>query len=154
MILSKRKIHFHFRRTSCLQNTAAEKSNAQKGVIISDEAKANSTAMSAWIDLNRGTKRGKRGRRAAYNPAGSVAPRSRPPEKRIRKPKADAAATPSTPAQPNSVTGTPLRIPYGNKEVAQKLGVRYGSGGWYALLGVDLSAFGLRGWLTSNDKRR
>jgi hypothetical protein len=51
------------------------------------------------------------------------------------------------PAQPNSVTGTPLRIPYGNKEVALKLGARYRSGGWYAPPGVDLSAFGERGWL-------
>ena len=41
----------------------------------------------------------------------------------------------------------PLRIPYGNKEVALKLGARYRSGGWYAPLGVDLSAFGERGWL-------
>jgi hypothetical protein len=42
---------------------------------------------------------------------------------------------------------TPLRIPYGNKEVALKLGARYGSEGWYAPPGVDLSAFGKRGWL-------
>ena len=50
--------------------------------------------------------------------------------------------------QPNSVAGTPLRIPYGNKDVAMKLGARYGSAGWYAPPGVDLSAFGERGWLT------
>jgi DNA topoisomerase-3 len=65
--------------------------------------------------------------------------------KRSRKRKADASAAP--PAQPNSVTGTPLRIPYGNKEVALKLGARYGSAGWYAPSGIDLSAFGERGWL-------
>ena len=29
-----------------------------------------------------------------------------------------------------------------------KLGARYGSSGWYAPPGVDLSAFGERGWLT------
>ena len=34
-----------------------------------------------------------------------------------------------------------------NKEVALKLGARYGSEGWYAPPGVDLSAFGERGWL-------
>ena len=61
--------------------------------------------------------------------------------------KPDASAAPLAPAQPNSVTGTPLRIPYGNKEVALKLGARYRSGGWYAPPGVDLSAFGERGWL-------
>jgi DNA topoisomerase III len=58
-----------------------------------------------------------------------------------------AAAAPPAPAQPNSVAGTPLRIPYGNKDVAMKLGARYGSGGWYAPPGLDLSAFGERGWL-------
>ena len=42
---------------------------------------------------------------------------------------------------------TPLRIPYGNKEVAQKLGARYGAEGWYAPPGVDLSAFKENGWL-------
>jgi DNA topoisomerase III len=50
------------------------------------------------------------------------------------------------PAPANS-SRTPLRIPYGNKEIALKLGARYGSGGWYAPPGVDLSAFGERGWL-------
>ena len=42
---------------------------------------------------------------------------------------------------------TPLRIPYGNKAVAQKLGARYGADGWYAPPGVDLSAFKENGWL-------
>jgi hypothetical protein len=32
--------------------------------------------------------------------------------------KADAAAATPATAQPNSVAGTPLRIPYGNKDVA------------------------------------
>lgn len=42
----------------------------------------------------------------------------------------------------------PARIrAYGNKEVALKLGARYGSAGWYAPPGVDLAAFGERGWL-------
>ena len=99
----------------------------------------------AWIDSNRSAKRRKRGRKTAYKPAGSVAPRSIATTKRSRKRKPDAFAAP--PAQPNSVTATPLRIPYGNKEVALKLGARYRSGGWYAPPGVDLSAFGARGWL-------
>jgi DNA topoisomerase-3 len=42
---------------------------------------------------------------------------------------------------------TPLRIPYGNKEVAKKLGALYGAHGWYAPPGVDLSAFKENGWL-------
>ncbi len=44
-------------------------------------------------------------------------------------------------------TDTPLRIPYGNKDLALKLGARYRSGGWYAPPGVDLAAFSERGWL-------
>ena len=52
-----------------------------------------------------------------------------------------------TPPRPNSIAGTPLRIPYGNKDVAMKLGARYGSSGWYAPPDVDLSAFDERGWL-------
>ena len=42
---------------------------------------------------------------------------------------------------------TPLKIPYGNKEVALELGARYVAGGWYAPPGVDLSAFREKGWL-------
>jgi DNA topoisomerase-3 len=123
----------------------AKKIEQGKGVVIPEEAKLNSAAMSAWIDSNRGTKRGRHGRKA-YKLA-SVAPQSTATTKRSRKRKADAAAAPPVPAQPNSVTGTPLRIPYGNKEVALKLGARYRSGGWYAPPGVELSAFEERGWL-------
>jgi DNA topoisomerase III len=70
--------------------------------------------------------------------------------KRTRKPKAAAAqpiATPSTPGQKAAAGNTPLRIPYGNKDAAQKLGARYAAGSWYAPPGVDLAAFSARGWL-------
>jgi DNA topoisomerase-3 len=126
----------------------AKKIAQGKGLVIPDEAKASSAAMSAWIDSNRDTKRRRRGRKAAYKPAGSVGPQSAGPTRRSRKRKAGADAAPLTPAQPNSAARTPLRIPYGNKDVAMKLGARYGSAGWYAPPGVDLSAFGERGWLT------
>src|SRR5664280_3222279 len=103
--------------------------------------------MSGWIDSNRSTKRRKRGRKAAYKPIGSIASQSTAPTKRSRKRTTAAAAAPPAPAQPKSVIGTPLTIPYGNKEVALKLGARYGSAGWYAPPGIDLAAFGERGWL-------
>lgn len=48
---------------------------------------------------------------------------------------------------PNVGGNTPLKIPYGNKEVAQQLGTRYSADGWYAPPGVDLSAFREKGWL-------
>ena len=76
-----------------------------------------------------------------------IAPQSAAPPKRSRKRKADTDVVALAPAPANSVTATPLRIPYGNKEVALKLGARYGSTGWYAPPGVDLSAFGERGRL-------
>ena len=90
--------------------------------------------MSASINSNRSAKCRRRSRKNPYKPTGSVAPRSTATTKRSRKRKSDASAAPLAPAQPNSVTGTPLRIPYGNKEVALKLGARYRSGGWYAHL--------------------
>ena len=49
--------------------------------------------------------------------------------------------------RPGTTPGTPLRIPYGNKELAFALGARYGPAGWYAPRGVDLTAFRQRGWL-------
>ena len=68
----------------------AKKIAQGKGVVIPEEAKANSAAMSAWIDSNRSAKRRKRGRKTAYKPAGSVAPRSIATTKRSRKRKPDA----------------------------------------------------------------
>ena len=47
----------------------------------------------------------------------------------------------------DSGTDTPLRIPYGNKDAALRLGARYRAGGWYAPADVELAAFGERGWL-------
>jgi DNA topoisomerase III len=125
----------------------AKKIAQGKGLVIPDEAKANSAAMSAWIDSNRDSKRRRRSRKTSYKAAGAVALQSAGPTKRSRKRKAGADVASSTPAQPNSIAGTPLRIPYGNKDVAMKLGARYGSAGWYAPPGVNLSAFGERGWL-------
>ncbi|MDA1287169.1 MAG: DUF5710 domain-containing protein [Proteobacteria bacterium] len=49
--------------------------------------------------------------------------------------------------QRDTSANTPLRIPYGNKEAAQKLGARYAEGGWYAPPGVDLTEFKSKGWL-------
>jgi DNA topoisomerase III len=129
------------------QMSYAEKIALAKGVVIPDAAKATSTAMAAWIDANKGTTRGKRARKTAVRPAGSMSSRAAAPAKRSRKRKADAVSAPPAAAQPNFAPATPLRIPYGNKEVALKLGARYGATGWYAPPGVDLSAFSERGWL-------
>jgi DNA topoisomerase-3 len=123
----------------------AKKLAQGKGLIIPDDARSNSAAMSAWIDANRDKRRRKLKCKTSNRPVGSVAPQAAPP-KMSRKRKVDTDAASTAPAPANSIR-TPLRIPYGNKEVARKLGARYGSGGWYAPPGVDLSVFGARGWL-------
>ena len=50
-------------------------------------------------------------------------------------------------ARRSEAAGTPLRIPFGNKEAAQQLGARYRAGGWYAPPGVELDPFRQRGWV-------
>ena len=88
-------------------------------------------------------------RRAAYTTAAALPPKRAARGKKPRKPKfGNPPAKASTGLQVRDVgRNTPLRIPYGNKEVAQKLGARYGADGWYAPPGVDLSAFKENGWL-------
>ena len=71
----------------------AKKIAQGKGLVIPDEAKASSAAMSAWIELEPKRKRRRRGRKTAYKPAGSAAPQSTAPTKRSRKRKAGADAT-------------------------------------------------------------
>ena len=46
----------------------AKKIAQGKGIVIPEEAKSDSAAMSAWIDLNRGMKRRKRSRKIANEP--------------------------------------------------------------------------------------
>ena len=92
-------------------------------------------------------KRRTRGRNSAAGLAKSASPPSTSPRKRSRKPKSGAAVASPAAAEPNSAADTPLRIPYGNKDIAFRLGARYRAGGWYAPPGVDLTAFGERGWL-------
>jgi DNA topoisomerase III len=96
------------------------------------EAKANSAAMR------------KSCRRTTTRSAAFQSPR---PKRPSWKRKTKAATAVSTAVQSNPATGTPLRIPYGNKDVALRLGARCRSGGWYAPPGIDLGAFGERGWL-------
>jgi DNA topoisomerase-3 len=76
-------------------------------------------------------------------------PRSTMPKKRTRKSKASVATIVgvSPPDIQKAEANTPLRIPFGNKETAQKLGARYGAGGWYAPPGVSLDPFSKHGWL-------
>src|ERR1019366_2787236 len=100
----------------------AKKLAQGKGLIIPDDARTNSAAMSAWIDTNRSKKRRRLKCKTSNRPVGSVAPQAAPP-KMSRKQKVDTDAASMASALVNLIT-TPLRIPYGNKEVALKLGAR------------------------------
>ena len=126
----------------------AEKLAQENGIVIPDEAKATSAAISTWINSNQVKKRGKSCRKRVNTPTQSIAPKSAVQRKRSRKRAANvvATATPSTPARGNSGTDTPLRIPYGNKDAALRLGAAIEQAGGMPR-GVDLAAFGERGWL-------
>ena len=116
---------------------------------ISTQAAVSLAAIPEPIDGNLKAKRRKRARKTASKPNLSAAPKSTVSNTRAARRKAvgSAPSSASTSARQNSEVVTPLRIPYGNKEVALRLGARYGARGWYAPPGIDLSAFAERGWL-------
>jgi hypothetical protein len=88
----------------------AEKIAREKGIVIPDETKASSAAVSAWIKSNLSTGRGKGGRNTANKPPRSTAPESAAPKKRSRKRTVDAAGSPATtPARRNAETGRVAR---------------------------------------------
>lgn len=132
---------------SSAQMLFANKIAHEKDIVIPDEAKATSAALSVWIESNHRPERSKRRCQSGEKLPKSTASHASKPTKRSRKRSFDATEARSSPARRNSKTDTPLRIPYGNKDVALKLGARYRSGGWYAPPGVDLTAFDERGWL-------
>lgn len=74
------------------------------------------------------------------------APRRRAKSGRSRAPRLSKLAASEAPAGAQA-DETPLRIPFGNKDVALSLGARYRAGGWYAPPGTDLTEFQQRGWL-------
>jgi DNA topoisomerase-3 len=80
------------------QVSLAEKIARERGIVIPDETKANSAAMSAWIKSHLSTERGKGRRKSAHKPA--TAPKSGAPTKRSRMRTADAVGAPPTPARP------------------------------------------------------
>ena len=139
------------RRASPAQVMFAEKIAHENGVVVPDDAKSSWTAMSAWIESHQGAKAGKARRKSSAKRVGGLLEKPAVPSKRPRKSKAaivsEPASLPGTPELTKSKGNTPLRIPYGNKEVAQGLGARYRDGGWVAPPGVDLAAFKERGWL-------
>ena len=75
---------------------------------------------------------------------------SRRPGQRGSEGSASRSPTSSSAPASRADTGSTeilLRIPYGNKETAQKHGARYRDGAWYAPAGISLSEFRKRGWV-------
>ena len=135
---------------SAAQVSFAEAIAREKGVGLPDEARACSAAVSKWIDANRESKAVKGRKAPARNARGPAATgktvQAKTPRKRKSRSEAEEGVQ-SGSVRRDSETDTPLRIPYGNKEVALGLGARYAAKGWYAPSGVNLAAFRERGWL-------
>jgi len=68
----------------------AEKIARERGIVIPDETKASSAAMSAWIESQLSTERAKSRRKTAEKPARPTASKSPASTKRSRMHKADA----------------------------------------------------------------
>jgi DNA topoisomerase-3 len=113
-------------------------STTRKSEEIAEITKVGSSQKSRSFNAKRAAPRG-------HKAVAETASPTNPPKKR-RTSKREAARSPSQSAQSDSMSDTPLKIPFGNKEIAMKLGARYGAGGWYAPPGIDLSAFRERGW--------
>ncbi len=96
---------------------------------------------------------GQRPRKRATAKAVTAADSSAKTAAKTKRPaKIDAKVVTRSPSAPLATPGggsaeTTLKIPYGNKELAMKLGARYRDGGWYAPANIDLSGFRNRGWL-------
>ena len=120
----------------------AEAIAREKGVAIPDEAGVCTAVMSAWIDANRHPKPAKGRKASAAGKRASTAKGKKAGTKTQRT--GESASTAERVAQSGDArtdpqTGTPLRIPYGNKEVALQLGARYATNGWYAPPGIYLA---------------
>ena len=135
---------------SAAQVSFAEAIAREKNVAIPDDAKVCTAEMSAWIEANLQPKPAKGGKVSAAGKRTSTAKGRKAGTKPLRGEKIASTAegeVQSSDARTGPQTGTPLRIPYGNKEVALQLGARYAAGGWYAPPCVDLVAFREREWL-------
>jgi DNA topoisomerase-3 len=89
------------------QLSYASKIAQGKGLIVPDDAKCSSAAMSAWIDANQGARRRKKFRGAPDKSKRPIAPQSTAPTRRFRKRQAVRASAPSTPARPDSADAVP-----------------------------------------------
>jgi DNA topoisomerase-3 len=119
---------------SAAQQAFAERIARDKGITVPDEAKVNARSLSAWIDANKGEE----GRPPAARKDRFSKPKGQTRTRAPRSVRVEPSAAPE---------GTALKIPFGNKEAAMRLGARYSAAGWIAPPGTDLGPFRDRGWL-------
>ena len=113
----------------------APRRNAGQGEAVNADGGTTSTAM-----------RGGKPRKTGGARQGTERPKAKGSRRASGTERVRTEASAGT-AHASAGSPTPLRIPYGNKEVAFSMGARYGADGWYAPPGVDLDAFRERGWL-------
>ena len=123
------------REPSAAQRLFAERIAQGRGVTVPEGAKASARSLSAWIEANRD----KAGRKSTEGQGRSRQAGGRSGPAPRTAPRAGPAVA--------AVVGTALKIPFGNKEAALRLGARYGAVGWVAPPGTDLGPFRERGWL-------
>lgn len=99
------------------------------------------------IPVGTGEHQGKPRKRAPRMATNRTAEPDSRPRTAGKTKKASAATPPHPPPQEVSPGETSLRIPFGNKDAAQRFGAHYRAGGWYAPPGTDLRPFRERGWL-------
>jgi DNA topoisomerase III len=87
----------------------AEKIARERGIVIPDETKANSAAMSAWIKSNLSTGRGKGRRNTANKPPRSTAPKSMAPKSMAPKKRSRKSAHPKNQVKRAIYTHDPCR---------------------------------------------
>ncbi|MCR0983601.1 type IA DNA topoisomerase [Roseomonas populi] len=140
----------------------------QKGLELPDGYDASGAVCRAFLDQHSGKagtaptsppaggdepappRRRATGRRKKAAPALDESRTGPAPRRPRRRAQPAPAAGPDRPASEEPISDraeTPLRIPFGNKEAALRLGARYRAGGWYAPPGTDLGGFRERGWL-------
>ena len=126
------------------QDTADGDWMPNQGIAVPDVVDAAHADSPSSTENQPGKPRGRARRKATDRTTGSGA-KPRAPGKKTRttaapptRPQAKVAANPGE---------TFLRIPFGNKDAALRLGARYRTGGWYAPPGTDLHPFQERGWL-------
>ena len=118
----------------------------QKPPADGDHTRAAKTAAATRASFDEASASVKKRRRRTGT---TLADKEAPPRRKTRKSKPVGLPADASPAlaRQDAAANTSLRIPYGNKDVAQKLGARYSADGWYAPPGIDLSPFKDKGWL-------